>query len=257
MYQVYNYYRGKQNQRGEYKNPFAIITKNGQKENVVMKIISVGSNEIYRVLFDYCDLKDIIKYNWCKLKNGYICTTSSPKTYLHRMVAKKNLQNQNNLKYIDHLNRNPFDNRVCNLKYSTQSEQNQNQGKHSRIQNHPLKDNTEVRPNEIPKYIWYRLPRSELHSDCFCVEKHPNQITKDGEIITYQCYGETITKKVSRRINTSSSKNISLRNKLNEAIKIKEALGPVPNTHNNNGELNNAKNIKLLNEYNMLIQLIR
>jgi hypothetical protein len=93
MFQVYKYYQGKQNQRGEYKNPFAVITENGLKKVVVMKIISTGTNSVYRVLFDYRVLKDIIKYNWCKLKNGYICTTSRPKMYIHQFIVEKYLNN--------------------------------------------------------------------------------------------------------------------------------------------------------------------
>jgi hypothetical protein len=153
------------------------------------------------------------------------------------------------------MNRNPLDNRLCNLRYASQSDQNRNQNKKERIINHPLNDNPDIKPHEIPKYIWYKKPRSEKHGDCFAVEKHPNQILKKGQQISYQFMGNIVTKTINELINTSSSKSLSLRDKLEEAKLIKKALGDVPAGYNNDGELNEHAT-RLLEEYSNIVSLV-
>lgn len=253
--EVYKYYRGIKNNKGTYSNPFVILHENHVKKYVVMKIVSKKRREVSRILIDYRDLKDVLHHNWYKLKNGYVQTTSEPKTYLHRLIMQKYRINVNNYDYIDHINRNPLDNRLCNLRYATQSDQNRNQNKKERIDDHPLKNHPDVKPNEIPKYIWYKKPRSAKHGDCFAVEKHPNIPLMKGQQISYIFMGNLVIKTVSDLINTTSNKSISLIDKLNEAILIKEALGPVPHNYNNNGEMDENSN-RLLEEYQNIVNIV-
>lgn len=78
------------------------------------KKIYVGSKKI-PVLIDMSDWKIIEKYQWNVLVNGYVANTKVG--YLHRFIMgspKGNL--------IDHINRNPLDNRKRNLRVVNRSQ---------------------------------------------------------------------------------------------------------------------------------------
>ena len=64
--------------------------------------------------------------------NGYLkfhlCNKGKVKPYLiHRLVALHYIPNPGNKLYVDHINRNPSDNRIENLRWVTRSENMQNQ----------------------------------------------------------------------------------------------------------------------------------
>ena len=52
--------------------------------------------------------------------------------YVHKLVALYYLENINNFKYIDHINRDKSDNRVCNLRWCSASENTNNTANSSR-----------------------------------------------------------------------------------------------------------------------------
>ena len=67
-------------------------------------------------------------------KNGYrrVCLSrdKKPKMFLvHRLVAQAFIPNPDNKPEVDHINNNPHDNRLENLRWVTKSENGQNQGK--------------------------------------------------------------------------------------------------------------------------------
>jgi len=51
--------------------------------------------------------------------------------FLHRLLALAYIPNPENKKCIDHINRDKLDNRLCNLRWATHLENNQNQGMYS------------------------------------------------------------------------------------------------------------------------------
>lgn len=93
-------------------------------------------------------------------------------------------------KTIDHINRITTDNRRENLRYATQSLQNQNKNK--TIRKCILPDNCGIDPQEIPTFIYYLKP-NVAHGDRFSIE-----IGRKGEQVFYY-------------FRSSSSKNMSLK----------------------------------------------
>lgn len=70
----------------------------------------------------YIDAEDkwVLKHKWCLMKNGYVSAMVSKKrTYLHILVM-------NAIKEIDHVDRNPLNNRKSNLRLCSSSQNNYN-----------------------------------------------------------------------------------------------------------------------------------
>ena len=61
--------------------------------------------------------------------DGYFVINFAGKTLrVHRLVAEAFLPNPEGKPTVDHINRNPADNRVCNLRWATRKEQTENTG---------------------------------------------------------------------------------------------------------------------------------
>ena len=101
-----------------------------------------------------------------KITNGYLQVGlykngNFKPHYVHRLVAEAFIDNPNNLPHIDHINTDRTDNRVCNLRWVTQKENN----------------NTPLTKNKISNFM---IGKKGV--------KHPKskpiiQFSKDGEFI--------------------------------------------------------------------------
>jgi hypothetical protein len=207
------------------RNSYEIWEDKDQKSYVKMKVLKNG--EELQTLFDYTDLKKIkdemeIHGTWSITGNGYVMN-SSTKQYLHHLVMDfkstgRGFQEQS----IDHINRDPLDNRKSNLRLATAKEQQENSK--GRIDDTKRERQviaqklpTLITQDMMPRYVNYR---SEKYKQYFVIEEHPvytNGITINGKHI-----GKTIKSVQAQWIDqyADPKEPYPIESKLNE-IKLK------------------------------------
>lgn len=195
----------------------------------------ISSNNKGTFLFDYQDFEKITTFktdkgnrpNWYITVTGktgegrdlkYVCCRNNQKMiYLHALIMEHMFQGKGN-NSVDHIDRNPFNNRRHNLRIVTQSEQNENTGKRQRFPvgkssipggGRSRKHNAKKLPDgllqsEIPKYVVYYREKyaPEKYRDFFRIEKHPLQ--KTGQF--------------KNKWATSKSMGLSIQQKLQQAV---------------------------------------
>ena len=80
----------------------------------------------------FCDMSGNV-YNKNKQLKPFKCgspyfriSLNRKKYAVHRLIALTFIENPDKKPYVDHINRNPDDNRVCNLRWATGTENNMN-----------------------------------------------------------------------------------------------------------------------------------
>ena len=134
----------------------------------------------------------VLKYKWYKMQNGYTGHTVTKMSgeeitgtfvYLHQYILKycagkpcpEDLS-------VDHINRVKIDNRVSNLRYATQSLQNENRERTYTNRQEPFDELKAIGIDRYPKHLRYDHTQGR-----FVIEKHPKKKlisgTRSGGII--------------------------------------------------------------------------
>jgi len=198
---------------GSIRNPHWLVTDKSEEEYYIMYC----ETNAYTT-FSIEDYKDVInpienKYpTWHIEKIGYIQTKNyitRTTVYLHQVICKKHNEKKYSTLSVDHKNRDKLDNRKENLRFATQSEQNQNTDKRNRKYN-AKKLPEGLKQEDMPKYVLYYSEIYGTNKDKFRewlnIEKHPKQ---------YE----------NRRWSTSKSMAITIQEKLDQAkAKLKELV---------------------------------
>lgn len=166
---------------GKRRNAFHHIenTENGEK----YYMMECADGHFTKVSFEDIDYVRSFGCSWyywtCnKGTDGYIAGHFNGKcNYLHRMIML-NFEDAPTEKHsVDHVNRDKMDNRRENLRWATQSEQNENTGKRTRKKTaKPLPDG--ITHDMLEKYVVYYSEcydkKNNKYREFFKVERHPN-----------------------------------------------------------------------------------
>ena len=188
-------------------------------------------------IIDYDDYEKVKQYSWHINSNKYIGSTIyidkvKKELYLHNLIMNKlTFEGKGQIETVDHINRNPLDNRKKNLRIITQSEQNLNQKTKSRKITFP--ENYSIKPEDIPKHIWY-MKENGSHGERFVIEFKTENIVWKG----------------------TASKKIKVEDKLKEANdKLQELYLSFPYLDPNNLNIIKEKE-ELQKEYKEIIDLV-
>lgn len=178
---------------------------------------------------------------WVYKKCGYIgrkhvVDNKNKVMYLHNLVMNKLTHDGKGQKLsVDHINRIGTDNRKKNLRFISQSHQNNNQRRKKRRSKLP--EDCGFTWEDVPKSVWYVKP-TKTHKERFCVDIKT-------ETLNMQWY-------------TTSSRDVSLKFKLEHMKKyLRNLRNKYPDEFQKYNICNivNKKAIKLTRSYNNILRL--
>jgi hypothetical protein len=139
----------------------------------VVGLIQHNGNDI-KFVFDGEDFPKVENRPWHLSSGKYIASTFyldggiKLELYIHNLIMDRiTFDGKGQKETVDHTNRNGLDNRKENLRIISQAQQIINQGKKKR--NVILPQDCQIKPDEIPKHIWY-VRANGLHGDRFAIE---------------------------------------------------------------------------------------
>jgi hypothetical protein len=157
------------------------------KKYTIGTVVHKDSKLQFIIDFDYKPIVE--KYSWHKcssyISSSYYCDGKKKEIFLHNLIMNKfSFEGKGQKETVDHINRNPLDNRKCNLRIISQSLQNMNQKRRKR--HVTLPETYNLNPDDLPKHIFY-IPARGNHGDGFCVE-----FKKEGRRIYNPCIRSNI-----------------------------------------------------------------
>lgn len=162
------------------QNIYKDITYNNK--NYIVGFVPTKNGPI-QFVFDKEYEEKVKSHNWCITSAGYIGSTGYSDSehkrllLLHRLILDvPYFPGKGAKETVDHINRNPLDNRKENLRILNQTEQNINQRKKPRKV--VLPEGCGIVPEELPRHIWY-MKSNGSHGERFTIEfKTENLIWK-------------------------------------------------------------------------------
>jgi len=186
-YNVISFNKGHAKTRGVtaylYKNPFWNIRENDKEyilmyceKDTICKLCPLS----YQKILDF-EKENSIKITWFKSKNGYILGNN--KLFIHQVIINcyGNGKGTKNIS-VDHIDRDPLNNTMENLRIATRKEQEQNSKgikegtkRERKSSAKPLPPN--ITQNMMKKYVVYYQewlnPEKTREREYFKIEKHP------------------------------------------------------------------------------------
>lgn len=212
----------------QYRNSYKVL------EDEKGKYVEMNESGGKSFIFDYDDLMKVTSLktdkgnyvSWYIHKTGttidgsrdlcYVESRNGAKMIFLHAFLMDHMNNGKGQDSVDHIDRNPLNNRRYNLRIATQAQQNQNTEKRSRKHNaQPLPEG--LQQKDMPKYVLYASETygpNKVFRDYFRIEKHPAQV---GGLIK------------PRQWSSSKSKKFSLTEKLQQAKeKLEQMNGLLP-----------------------------
>ena len=200
---------------GEYKNPICkIVNSDGEIELLMLcnrNILCKLCEKSYQIILNYekneKNENNNKKIIWSYHSNGYILGNNN--LYIHQVITDYFWNGKGTkIMSVDHIDQDPLNNTYDNLRISSREEQEQNSKGIKEGTKRERKHNAKELPDGItqemlPKYVVYYKEcynkEKDLYREFFKIERHP---------------------KLGKSWNSSKSNKITIKEKLQQAVKI-------------------------------------